>query len=84
MFHNEIIPDEKIYFKKTLAFPFNGGEKVLNTFKDNIFPVKVMGDDGREKTLPTPSKIRQRIYSLYQPKEITKKVYNNIMNSINI
>ena len=25
--------------------------------------------------------IRQIIYSLYQTKEITKKVYNNIMNS---
>ena len=27
------------------------------------------------------SKIYQIIYSLYQVKEITKKVYNNIMNS---
>ena len=27
------------------------------------------------------SKICQIIYSLYQVKEITKKVYNNIMNS---
>ena len=28
--------------------------------------------------------IRQIIYCLYQAKEITKKVYNNIMNSIKI
>ena len=28
------------------------------------------------------NEIRQIIYSLYQAKEITKKVYNNIMNSI--
>ena len=28
------------------------------------------------------NKIRQIIYSLYQAKEITEKVYNNIMNSI--
>ena len=28
--------------------------------------------------------MRQIIYSLYQAKEITKKVYNNIMNSIKI
>ena len=28
--------------------------------------------------------IRQFIYSLYRAKEITKKVYNNIMNSINV
>ena len=28
------------------------------------------------------NEIRQIIYSLYQAKKITKKVYNNIMNSI--
>ena len=28
--------------------------------------------------------IRQTIYSLYQAKEITKKVYNNIMNSVKV
>ena len=30
------------------------------------------------------NEISQIIYSLYQPKEITKKVYNNFMNSIKI
>ena len=30
------------------------------------------------------SKICQIIYSLYQAKEITKKLYSNIMNSINL
>ena len=30
------------------------------------------------------NEIRQIIYSLYRAKEITKKVYNNIMNSINV
>ena len=30
------------------------------------------------------NEIRQIIYSLYQAKEITKKVYNNIMNSIKL
>ena len=28
------------------------------------------------------NKIRQILYSLYQAKEITKKLYNNIMNSV--
>ena len=28
--------------------------------------------------------IRQIIYYLYQAKEITKKVYNNIMNSVKV
>ena len=30
------------------------------------------------------NEIRQIIYSLYQAKEITKKVYNNIMNSMKL
>ena len=30
------------------------------------------------------NEMRQIIYSLYQAKEITKKVYNNIMNSIKV
>ena len=30
------------------------------------------------------NEICQIIYSLYRMKEITKKVYNNIMNSINV
>ena len=30
------------------------------------------------------NEIRQIIYSMYQAKEITKKVYNNIMNSIKL
>ena len=32
---------------------------------------------------PLLNEIRQIIYSLYQAKEITKKIYNNIMNPIN-
>ena len=30
------------------------------------------------------NEIRQIIYSLYRSKEITKKVYNNVMNSIKV
>ena len=30
------------------------------------------------------NKIRQIIFSMYQAKEITKKVYNKIMNSIKV
>ena len=30
------------------------------------------------------NEIRQIVYSLYQSKEITKKVYNNIINSIKV
>ena len=31
-----------------------------------------------------PNEIRQIIYSLYQVKEITRKLYNNIMNLIKL
>ena len=30
------------------------------------------------------NEIRQTVYSLYQPKEITKKVYNNIIKSTKV
>ena len=30
------------------------------------------------------NEIRQNVYSLYQSKQITKKVYNNIIKSINV
>ena len=30
------------------------------------------------------NKIKQRIYSLYWETEITKEVYNNIMNSVKV
>ena len=30
------------------------------------------------------NEIRQIVYSLYQPKQITKKVYNNIIKSIQL
>ena len=43
--------------------------------------VQVKGGNTSENLL---NKIRQIIYSLYREKEITKKVYNNIMNSIKL
>ena len=30
------------------------------------------------------NEMRQIIYSLYQAREITKKIYNNIMNSVKV
>ena len=42
---------------------------------------QVQGGNTFEKLL---NKIRQIIYSMYQAKEITKKVYNNIMKSIKL
>ena len=40
---------------------------------------EVKAGDNSENLL---NKIRQIIYSLYQSKEITRKVYNNIMKSL--
>ena len=42
---------------------------------------KVRAGNNSESLL---NKIRQIVYSLYQSKQITKKVYNNIIKSINI
>ena len=44
-----------------------------------IAPAQVKADNNSENLL---NEIRQIIYSLYQSKEITKKVYNNLMNSL--
>ena len=42
---------------------------------------KVIAGNTSENLL---NEIRQIIYSLYQAKEITKKVYNNTLNSIKV
>ena len=43
--------------------------------------VQVKAGNNSESLL---NEIRQIVYSLYQSKQITKKVYNNIIKSINI
>ena len=42
---------------------------------------EVKAGNNSEKLL---NELRQIVYSLYQPKQITKKVYNNIIKSIQI
>ena len=42
---------------------------------------KVKAGNNSESLL---NEIRQIVYSLYQSKQITKKVYNNIIKSINV
>ena len=46
-----------------------------------IAPPRVKAGSTSENLL---NEIRKIIHSLYQAKEITKKVYNNIMNSIKV
>ena len=43
--------------------------------------VQIKADNNSESFL---NEIRQIVYSLYRSKEITKKVYNNIINSIKV
>ena len=49
--------------------------------KSLIALAKVKAGDTFENLL---NEIRQMIYSLYQPKEIFEKLYNNIMNSVKL
>ena len=46
-----------------------------------VAPTQVKADNTSEKLL---TETRQIIYSLYREKEVTQKVYNNIMNSIKL
>ena len=55
---------EKINFSGNLVFIFNGGEKVLNAFKGNLFS-KVIGDNAHWKTLHTPSNISTQVIEIF-------------------
>ena len=48
--------DEIRLLKKILEFLFNEREKVLNTFKRNIFLMKVMDNNASEKKITNPFK----------------------------
>ena len=56
------------------------------TFKQTLerLPIVLTQVKARNISENLLCKIRKFIYSLYQAKEITKKVYNNIMNSIKL
>ena len=65
-----------------------GANKMLKILTPNqmlkrlpIALAQVKADNNSESSL---NEIRQIVYSLYQSKEITKKVYNNIINSIKV
>ena len=49
--------------------------------RSQIALAQVKAGNNSERLL---NKIRQIVYSLYQSKQITKKVYNNIIKSINV
>ena len=62
---------------------YGEGLKILTPkhMLQRIAPTQVKAGNTSENLL---NEIRQIIYSLYRAKEITKRVYNNIMNSIKL
>ena len=58
---------------------FNHSKQMLQRLP--IVLAQVKASNNSERLL---NKIRKTFYSLYQSKEITKKVYNNIIKSIEI
>ena len=72
---------------RTFSIKATKGERVkILTPKEMLqrLPIalaQVKGDNTSENLL---NETRQVVYSLYQAKEITKNVYNNIMNSVKI
>ena len=64
---------------KKLGFLFNGREKVLNVFKGNIFPAKVIGTNGSGKTLSSPSTPSKKLaqgkgIKILTPKRVFKRL----------
>ena len=72
---------------------YEGRELVINAFKRGLFPLKsttgtgplalaqVKAGNNSESLL---NEIRQIVHSLYQSKQITTKVYNNIIKSVQL
>ena len=49
-----------------------------------ILPLALVQVEAGNTSKNLLNEIRKIIYSLYRDKEVTKKVYNNVMNSINV
>ena len=65
-------------FKTIRAFGNEIRNNVISLDIANIEQANLLSDRLSDKL------IRQIVYSLYRSKEITKKVYNNIINSIKV
>ena len=75
-------------YESTYAL-YESRKLILNAFRSGIFSIKETQGKGLKILIGNTSEnllneIRQIIYSLYRAKEITKKVYNNIMNLIKV
>ena len=74
---SEAIYKAKHYKKEGKGLNISTPKKMLQRLPIALAQVKA-GNNSEDLL----NEIRQILYSLYQPKEITKKVYNNIINSI--
>ena len=81
----KILIKESILLKKLLtSINKKGEERKMLSPKQMLqrWPIALRQVKGVNTSENLLNKIRQIIYSSYRAKEITKKVYNNIMNSI--
>ena len=70
---------------KKLAKQEGKGLKILTSKKMlQRFPIALAQIKAGNNSKSLLNEIRQIVYSLYQSKEITKKVYNNIIKSIKV
>ena len=61
------------------------GRKILTTKQMlQILPIALAQVKAGNNSDSLLNEIRQIVYSLYQPKQITKKIYNNIIKSIDM
>ena len=86
----EVINFFRDYTKMMLDAGYNAkqggtGLKILrSTQMLQRLPIALAQVKARNNSENLLNKIRQTVYSLYQSKEITKKVYNNIIKSIQL
>ena len=71
--------------EQTLIEQYGKGLKILTPNKMlKILPIALAQVKAGNNSESLLNEIRQIVYSLYRSKEITKKVYNNIINSIKV
>ena len=70
---------------KRLGRQIGKGPKILTSNQIlKILPIALAQIKAGNNSKGLSNEIRQILYSLYQSKEITKKVYNNIIKSIKL
>ena len=81
---NSKIRSEAIYKSKQNETEGKGLKRLTPKQMLQILPIALAQVKAGNNSKSLLNEIRQIVYSLYQSKQITKKVYNNIIKSINI